>query len=118
MSWLIASFTSVGQGRLVLGGGVFGRILILREREDGSLRAMLSSELNSVPAVIALRMNGTLEALAAIFAIRRLKHIALPLSLEITDAELLEAQRITGVSYILNEHELRTSLQERNLQDW
>ena len=54
----------VGQGRLVLGGGVFGRILILRA--SGSLRAMLSSELNSVPAVIALRMNGTLEALAAI----------------------------------------------------
>ena len=111
MSWIDRQFYKCGAREACFGQGRVWTYTDLASEVD-RFEAMLSSELNSVPAVIALRMNGTLEALAAIFAIRRLKQIALPLSLEITDAELLEAQRIAGVSYILNEHELRTSLQE------
>lgn len=76
-------------------------------REVDRFEAMLLPELDLVPRVFALRMNRSLEALAAIFAIRRLRQIALPLSLEMPESELLETQRIAGVSYILSEHELR-----------
>ena len=76
-------------------------------REVDRFEAMLSPEMDSAPAVIALRMAGSLEALAAIFAIGRLKQIALPLSPEMPEPEQLEAQRIAGATYILSEHELR-----------
>jgi acyl-coenzyme A synthetase/AMP-(fatty) acid ligase len=75
--------------------------------EVDRFEALLSPVLDSAPAVIALRMAGTLEALAAIFAIARLKQIALPLSPEMPEVEQLEAQGIAGVSYVLSEHALR-----------
>ena len=82
--------------------------------EVDRFEALLCPTVGSEPVVIAIRMAGTMEALAAIFAIRRLKQVALPLSLEMPEAEQVEAQRIAGAAYVLSEEGL---LAESSVRD-
>jgi len=77
---------------------------------------VISPTVGSEPVVIAVRMAGTMEALAAVFAIDRLKQVALPLSSEMLEAEQVEAQRIAGAAYVLSEKGLlaEASVAERS----
>lgn len=107
MSWIDRQFSQFGAKLACYERGRTWTYDDLARAVDRFEALLLPAVDSAVPAVIAVRMAGTLEALAAIFAIGRLKQVAMPLSLEMPEAEQLEAQRIAGVSYVLNEIELR-----------
>ena len=56
-----------------------------------------------VPAVIAIRLDCTPKAIAALLAIKRCRQIALPQYTDMPIAEQKEQQRIAGASFLLNE---------------
>ena len=55
-----------------------------------------------VPAVIAIRLNCTMEAIAALLAVKRCRQIALPQYTDMPIVEQEEQQRIAGASFLLN----------------
>jgi acyl-CoA synthetase (AMP-forming)/AMP-acid ligase II len=84
--------------------------------EVDRLESLLSPSMGAVPAVIAIQMAGTLEALAAVLAIVRLKQVALPLSPEMPMAEQVEQQRIAGATFVLSAEGLRS--QSMTTEPW
>ena len=59
--------------------GALGRMPILSAEVD-RIEALMSPAMGQSPAVIAIQMDRTMHALAAILAIVRVQQIALPLS--------------------------------------
>jgi acyl-CoA synthetase (AMP-forming)/AMP-acid ligase II len=101
VSWIDRQFVGFG-GKVACHEG--GRTWTYADvvSEVDRLEQLLSPAVASKPAVIAIRMASTMEALAAIFAIRRLKQVALPLSPEMPISEVVEQQRVAGASYVLS----------------
>lgn len=107
MSWIDQQFSGFGdkvacrEGSRTWTYGDFAK-------EVDRLEALLSPAVGTVPAVIAIQMDRTLEALAAILAIVRLKQIALPQSPEMPMAEQVEQRRIAGATCVLSEEGLKS----------
>jgi len=75
--------------------------------EVDRIEALMSPAMGQSPAVIAIQMDRTMHALAAILAIVRVQQIALPLSLGMPIAEQVEQQRIAGATFLLSAEGLR-----------
>lgn len=102
MNWIDRQFAEFGSKVACHAGGRTWTYEQFSAEVD-RLEALMASTGGAVPAVIAIQMTGTLEAIAAVFAIARLKQIALPLSPEMPMAEQAAQQRIAGAAYILSE---------------
>lgn len=74
--------------------------------EVDRLEGLIEPLLSGPPAVIAVQMKSTFEALAAMIAIARCKQIALPLSPEMPVVEQAKLLRIAGASFALSTHAL------------
>jgi len=70
--------------------------------EVDRIEALLSPAVGQAPAVIAIQVDRTMHALAAVLAIVRLQQIALPLSPEMPIAEQVEQRRIAGATFLLS----------------
>jgi len=79
---------------------------------------LLAPAVGSKPVVIAIHMQGTLLALAAMLAVARLKQVALPLSPQATLAERLEQQGIAGACFVLTEQGLDSTQLSRASSKW
>lgn len=107
MSWIDQQFSGFGDKVACREGSrtwTYGDLV----KEVDRLEALLSPAVGTVPAVISIQVDETLEALAAILAIVRLKQIALPLSPEMPMAEQLEQRRIAGATFVLSEEGLKS----------
>lgn len=111
MNWIDRQFAEFGSKVACHEGGRTWTYAQFGAEVD-RLEALMASVVSDEPAVIAIQMVGTLEAIAAVFAIARLKQIALPLSPEMPMAEQAEQQRIAGASYILSREGLRVQSSE------
>ena len=102
MSWIDHQFAEFGSKVACHEGGRTWTYAQFGAEVD-RLAVLMSPVVGAEPAVVAIQMVGTLEAIAAVFAIARLKQIALPLSPEMPMAELVELRRIAGASFVLSE---------------
>jgi len=60
------------------------------------------------PFVIGISLKDTLDSLAAILAVARLRHVALPLAQELATAELESQLKISGGAFLLQDDGLRS----------
>ena len=63
---------------------------------------LISRIIEPVPAVIAIRLDCTMEAIAALLAVKQCRQIALPQYTDMPIAEQDEQQRIAKASFLLN----------------
>ncbi len=106
MSWIDRQFSGFGAKVACHEGGRTWTYADFGAEVD-RLEGLLSPAVGSVPAVIAIQMDGTMKALASVLAIVRLKQVALPLSPEMPMAEQVEQQRIAGATFVLSAEGLR-----------
>ena len=71
--------------------------------ETDRLANWIATIVAPAPAVIAIRLSCTPKAIAALFAVKRCRQIALPQYTDMPMAEQKEQQRIAGASFLLNE---------------
>ncbi|MEN8662352.1 MAG: class I adenylate-forming enzyme family protein [Lentimonas sp.] len=107
MSWIDRQFAEFGVKVACHEAGRSWSYTDFAEEID-RFAALLAQTVGSVPTVIAIQLSGTTSALAAVFAVARLKQIALPLSPQMPAAEQVEQQRIAGATFVLSERGLRS----------
>ena len=107
MSWIDRQFTEFGAKVACLESG---RTWTYDDfvAEVDRLEVLLSPTIGKAPVVIAIQMDQTMNALAAVLAIVRLKQVALPLSPEMPMAEQVEQQRIAGATFLLSAEGLQS----------
>ncbi|MGJ8641131.1 MAG: ANL family adenylate-forming protein [Opitutaceae bacterium] len=101
MDWIESQLTQFGEQVVCIdtaGHRSYGQFLSTIDRYAELVQPCVGDR----PAVIAVQLENTLDAIAALLAIARLQQVVLPLAIELPMAEKQEQLRIAGASFCLD----------------